>query len=49
MDLLPAFALPGQVGVGTERPLSYNCPQQHGSARGAPKDRLLLDEVQGVV
>lgn len=49
MDLLLAFALPGQVGVGAERPLSYNCPQQHGSARGASIDRLLLDEVLGVV
>lgn len=26
-----------------------NCPQQHGSARGVPKDRHLLDEVLGVV
>lgn len=49
MDLLRAFTLPGQVGVGPERPLSCNCPQQHGSAMGVPKDRLLLDEVLGVV
>lgn len=49
MDLLCVFTLPGQVGVGPERPLSCNCPQQHGSARGVPKDRLLLDEVLGVV
>lgn len=44
MDLLRVFMLPGQVGVAPERPLSCNCPQQHGSAMGVPKDWLLLDE-----
>lgn len=37
------------MGVGPERPLSCNCPQQHGSAVGVPRDQLLLDEVLGVV
>ena len=41
MDLLLAFALPGQVGMGAERPLSYNCPQQCGSVRGALGDALI--------
>lgn len=41
--------LPGQVGVSPERPISCNCPQQHGSAMGVSKDRLLLDEALRVV
>lgn len=37
------------MGVGPERPISCNCPQQRGSAMGVSKDWLLLDELLGVV